>query len=56
MSKPKAHVSDEKKEVVKQLSKLIAEYPIVGLVDMENLPSPQLQKMKQLINKKSLLI
>lgn len=47
MSKPKAHVSNEKKEIVKQLSKLIAEYPIVGLVDMENLPSPQLQKMKQ---------
>ena len=47
MTKPKAHVSESKKDLVKELNKLIAQYPIVGLVDMENLPSPQLQKMKQ---------
>ncbi len=47
MSKPKAFVSDKKKKVVSDISSLIKEYPIIGLVDMENLPAPQLQKMKQ---------
>ncbi|MBI5798124.1 50S ribosomal protein L10 [Candidatus Woesearchaeota archaeon] len=47
MNKPKAFVSDTKKKVVKELLALIAEYPIIGLVDMENLSAPQLQKMKQ---------
>ncbi len=47
MSKPKAFVSDSKKKVVSELVALANEYPIVGLVDMENLPAPQLQKMKQ---------
>ncbi|MFC1769284.1 50S ribosomal protein L10, partial [Nanoarchaeota archaeon] len=41
-----AHVSPEKKEVVKKILKLFADYPIVGSVDMENLPGPQLQTMK----------
>tara|TARA_Y100000310_G_scaffold335162_1_gene416526 strand:+ start:1713 stop:2570 length:858 start_codon:yes stop_codon:yes gene_type:complete len=47
MAKPKAYVSDKKKKIVKELVQLIDEYPIIGLVDMENLPSPQLQKMKR---------
>ena len=47
MSKPKAFVSDKKKAVVKEMVSLIDKYPIIGLVDMENLPSPQLQKMKK---------
>jgi large subunit ribosomal protein L10 len=47
MSKPKAFVSDKKKVVVKEMVSLIDKYPIIGLVDMENLPSPQLQKMKK---------
>lgn len=47
MNKPKAYVSDSKKQVVKELTKQIAEYPIIGLVDMENLPAMQLQKMKK---------
>lgn len=41
-----AHVSPEKKEVVKHISALLAQYPIVGAVNMENLPAPQLQAMK----------
>ncbi|MDP3728654.1 MAG: 50S ribosomal protein L10 [bacterium] len=47
MNKPKAYVNDAKKQVVKSLSKQIQEYPIIGLVDMENLPAMQLQKMKK---------
>src|SRR3989344_2020020 len=41
-----AHVSQEKKELVKKISGLLAQYPIVGAVNMENLPAPQLQAMK----------
>jgi len=41
-----AHVSQFKKDVVKKVSELISTYPIVGVVDMENLPAPPLQKMK----------
>ena len=41
-----AHVSDYKKEVVSKLMKLISEYPIIGIVNIENLPAPQLQGMR----------
>jgi large subunit ribosomal protein L10 len=41
-----AHVSQEKKDIVAKLVKLITEYPIIGAVNMENLPAPALQKMK----------
>jgi large subunit ribosomal protein L10 len=47
MSKPKAYVSKKKKDTVQQLIKEIEKYNIIGLVDMENLPSPQLQKMRK---------
>lgn len=47
MTKPQAYVSEAKKQVVKDLSKHIQDYPIIGLVDMENLPAMQLQKMKK---------
>ena len=41
-----AHVAQYKKDVVKKLTDLMSKYPIVGLVDLENLPAPPLQKMK----------
>lgn len=47
MSKPKAITNDRKKAKVKELVSLLNQYPIVGIVDMENLPAPQLQKMKK---------
>ncbi|HIH15008.1 MAG TPA: 50S ribosomal protein L10 [Nanoarchaeota archaeon] len=56
MNKPKAYVSDAKKQVVKSLAKQIAEYPIIGLVDMENLPAMQLQKMKQSLRGKVVIV
>lgn len=43
---PKAHVSKEKKEVVKRFKELMKNYPIVGSVNMEGLPTPQLQNMR----------
>src|SRR3989344_4630848 len=41
-----AHVADYKKEIVSNLAGLINEYPIIGIVNMENLPAPQLQGMR----------
>ncbi len=46
MAAPKAHVSEEKKKVVSEFVKLLKEYPIVGAVNMENLPTKQLQTMR----------
>ena len=44
--KVKAHVAPYKKEIVSNLVILITEYPIIGVVNMENLPAPQLQQMR----------
>lgn len=41
-----AHVSEKKKKTVKEFIKLASDYPVVGVVDMENLPAAQLQKMR----------
>lgn len=41
-----AHVAPYKKEIVSNLVNLINEYPIIGVVNMENLPAPQLQTMR----------
>ena len=41
-----AHVAEYKKEVVSELVGLINGYPIIGVVNMENLPAPQLQNMR----------
>src|SRR3989338_7382289 len=41
-----AHVSQYKKRIVDDLSKLFRSYPIIGCLNMENLPAPQLQQMK----------
>ena len=49
------HVSDAKKQEVKALTKLIEEYPIVGVVNMENLPAKQLQIMREKLRKDVLI-
>jgi len=41
-----AHVSEFKKKVVEDITKLSREYPIIGVVNMESLPAPQLQAMR----------
>jgi large subunit ribosomal protein L10 len=41
-----AHISDYKKKIVKDITKLAKQYSIVGVVNMEGLPAPQLQSMK----------
>lgn len=50
-----AHVAQYKKDIVANLVKLMQEYPIIGTVNMENLPAAALQKMvAQLRGKASL--
>ncbi len=49
-------VSETKKLLVFQLIKDLQSYPIVGLVNMENLPAPQLQKMKKMLKEKGVKI
>jgi large subunit ribosomal protein L10 len=46
-----AHVSEQKKKVVKELITLLAASPIVGIINVENLPARQLQKMKTKLRK-----
>jgi large subunit ribosomal protein L10 len=42
-----AHVSEAKKKVVETLVKLFKEYPIIGAIDLEGMPTAQLQKMRE---------
>jgi len=44
---PKAHVAEYKKKVVKKIVELLHKYKIVGIVNMENLPAQQLQKLRE---------
>jgi large subunit ribosomal protein L10 len=39
-------VAEYKKRIVADLVKQLQRYPIIGLVNMENLPAPQLQRMR----------
>lgn len=40
-------IPEHKKDEVKDIKRLVKEYPVIGLVNMENLPAKQLQKMKK---------
>lgn len=42
-----AHVAKWKKEVVGDFSSLLSKYPIIGIVNLENLPTSQLQQMRE---------
>jgi len=42
-----ANISEEKKQVVDELTRLIDSYPIVGAVNMDGLPARQLQLMRE---------
>jgi large subunit ribosomal protein L10 len=41
------HISESKKKIVEELVGLVKKYPIVGLVNMSDIPAPQLQMMKK---------
>ena len=55
MEQIQAHVAEYKKEIVKKLVELIMEYPIIAIVNMENLPAPQLQNMRATLRSKCVL-
>lgn len=45
------HVSKKKEKVVTELVKKMKEYPIIGALNMEGMPAPQLQKMRAKLRK-----
>lgn len=45
-SKHEAHVAEHKKTKVQHMSALLESYPIIAVVNMENLPAKQLQNMR----------
>ncbi len=47
-----AHVSERKKKTVAELTELAGKYNVIALVDMSNLPAPQLQRMRALLRDK----
>ncbi len=47
-----AHVSERKKKTVAELTELAKKYNVIALVDMSNLPAPQLQRMRALLRDK----
>ncbi len=55
MEQVQAHVAQYKKDIVSNLVNLINEYPIIGVVNMENLPAPQLQMMRAQLRGKFLI-
>ncbi|MEM4397583.1 MAG: 50S ribosomal protein L10 [Candidatus Woesearchaeota archaeon] len=51
----KAHVSEKKKKIVSELVELINKYPIIGIVNMSNLPAKQVQGMRAKLRGKNIL-
>ncbi len=49
-------VSESKKRLVQDLAKKIRESPVVGVLNLENLPAQQLQKMRSTLAKKKVSI
>ena len=45
--KPQAHIAEWKKKEVLEVISAVQHYKVVGLADMTNMPSPQLQKLRQ---------
>lgn len=55
MEKPKAFVSEKKKEEVKKIKSLVEKHSVLGLADITGLPSPQLQKIRLSLREKLLI-
>jgi large subunit ribosomal protein L10 len=50
-----AHVAEWKKEEVKELSGIIGQYDVIGIVDLLNIPAKQLQEMRKALNGKAVI-
>ena len=55
MKDPKK-IPEYKKKVIEQLVKLLQEYPIIGAVNMQNMPAPQLQNMRTQLRENVVLL
>jgi len=51
VKKGRAHVSSAKQKAVQDIKELIDYYPVVAIINLENLPAKQLQKMKTKLRK-----
>ncbi|MBR9690807.1 50S ribosomal protein L10 [Candidatus Woesearchaeota archaeon] len=51
-----AKVNQAKKQIVNDFAKLAQEYPIVGAVNMEGMPTPQLQTMRTQLRKDEVVL
>ncbi|MDP3639583.1 MAG: 50S ribosomal protein L10 [Nanoarchaeota archaeon] len=49
-------VSEKKQQLVQELLQQVKEHPVVGLVNLENLPAQQLQRMRQMLMKSGVSI
>ncbi|MFT4303081.1 MAG: 50S ribosomal protein L10 [Candidatus Woesearchaeota archaeon] len=52
----KTHIADSKKASVKEYAKLMKDYPMVGIVNMQNLPTQQANNMRKQLRKNDVLI
>ena len=50
-----AHVAEWKKEEVKELSGIIGQYDVIGIVDLMNIPAKQLQEMRRSLKDKAVI-
>jgi|TARA_Y100000310_G_scaffold334233_1_gene413485 large subunit ribosomal protein L10 len=55
MTEYKPHINDRKKGEVEDIKRLFNEYPIAGIVNLENLPTLQLQRIKKSLKGKIIL-
>ncbi len=55
MTQETHHVAKYKKNIVKEFKELIKQYPIIATVNMENMPTAQLQKMRRQLRGKVVL-
>ena len=51
-----AHVSQKKKDTVSEFAHLLDHYPVIGVVNMENLPTKQLQTMRSKLRDKETVL
>ena len=49
-------VSEKKKDFVHQLTSLVQEYPIIGVVNLQHLPAPQFQKMRKMLMEEGVVL
>jgi len=56
MTKETHHVAKYKKNLVHEFKELIKQYPVIATINMENMPTAQLQKMRQQLRDKVVLL